>query len=226
MRKIDLVYDISTSPSLSELSDDQMVLNQVSYWIDLNRAELIRQDYNKGRSINPDIVSTLPCEEVEQVDASECPCDLSGCMLLRTVNEMPEFIETSSRNLLEFIRTPVVGSQTISIINYQRVPYINANSLTAGMPKAYLYNRRIYIISDVLIDKISVGGVLSFPEDLKNYTSCDGSACWTPEDNYPCSNYMLNTIKKMVIDLSLRNLTHLTDKINDANSNQQQDINK
>ncbi len=218
MRLDEIVYDLSTVRSMTELTDDNMTLSQVTYWVTTTRAQLIRQAINKGQQPTVAIQQTIPCMNVIQVDKSECPdCQPSGCYILRTEQTLPDFIETYKGTLLLRVKSNEVGSVGISIINYERVPYIQANSFTEGITKAFLYRGYIYFLSEVLIDSVTVTGVFEDPADLKNYHDCSGESCFdlTTMD-YPMATSMINDLKSMIIQLNFKVATPFSDKVNNS----------
>lgn len=204
-----LVFDILNTIRGGKQSDDENIsLRQVGFWVDNTRALLIRRDLEKNRSINPDIVQTLGCIPVEPIDASECPCVVSGCNILRTVDKIPHTIELHNKNLITRVGPPIVGSTPFSFIPYSRAQYAGNNKYTSKIPKAFLHNEYIYIIGNnpVLdtLENISLDGVFERPEELEGFDSCDSTPCYTDETPYPISSWMIEPIKEMVFNNNIR----------------------
>lgn len=201
---------------------------QVGFWVDNTRAKLIRQDLNKGRTLNPDLVQSLGCVDVEIVDGSECGCVETGCKVVRTALQIPATIETSYKNLITRIG-PVQGNQRPwSIIQYAAIPFTGNNPFTANTIKAAIHNRYVYVIGPnvELMTKINIQGVFENPEEVANFITCDGDACYTNDSPYPIANWMIEDMTKMILDTDFRvAATAPTDKSADG-SHDVQSINE
>ncbi|RTK96996.1 MAG: hypothetical protein EKK64_02400 [Neisseriaceae bacterium] len=218
MTKNQIAYDILSLFYKGETTDDtNLVLPQIKYWIDITRSKLIRNSINKGQSINPDIIQTIECLNVEIVDASECNCEKSGCVIQRTSLKLPTTIETNQSNLLLNVSTSLIPGKPFTIIPFSRAPYIKAGKFTNKGNIAFLHNKYLYILSDVLFDKISVSAVFQNPEDLKYFKSCSSENCYSEDSEYPMSNHMIDDLKKMVFDTNYRiYFNSQEDDINDS----------
>ena len=214
-----IIYDLLSILRGGILSDDeQITTSQVSFWIDNIRSILIRQQYTKGQSINSDIIQTIDCLDIEEIDASLCPCEIIGCNILRSKKQIPVTVETEFKNLITRVSTPFIKGVTFSHIPFSRVPYVNSMKFGKKIIKWFIHNRFIYLISkDVLIDKISLSGVFQYPEDLKDFVNCSDQSCYTDDSYYPISNHMIEVMKKMIIDLNGKIvLSTFGDNINNA----------
>ncbi len=144
-----LVYDILNIGRGGKVSDDDNIsLRQIGYWVDNTRSLLIRRDLEKNRSINPALEQTLPCMEVARIDASECPCEVVGCTILRTVEQIPSTVELSNRNLITRVASIQIGTAPYSLIPYARAVFAGNHPATKKMIKAFVHNNYIYLIGD------------------------------------------------------------------------------
>ena len=214
-----LIYDLLGLITRGRPTDNEHISNkQIAYWIDNTRSELIRNSLNKGQSLNPDIVQTISCLEVQLIDASECPCEVQGCTILRSKLQLPTSIEVNQQNLITQISSTLLPSKPFSIIPFARAGYANHGRFSKLGTKAFIHNRYVYLITDTMYDKITVSGVFQYPEELNNYSDCAGNACYTDDSYYPISNHMIETLKKMIIDTNIKLfLSTQEDPINDAN---------
>ena len=79
----EISYDLLSivRPQLSD--DTDIEIRQIKFWIRNQRALWIRNELNRKRSIDEDIIQTL-CADIEEVDASDC-CGIDlDCDILRT----------------------------------------------------------------------------------------------------------------------------------------------
>lgn len=205
-----LTYDILNTIRGGKQSDDENISHrQVGFWVDNTRALLIRRDYEKGRTVNPDIIQTI-CSEVIEVDAAECGCLTAGCTILRTKEKIPSSIEVHSKNLIMRVGPAVVGSTPFSFISYSRAQFAGSNKYTKAIVKAFLHNGYIYLIGtpDKLkfLKYISISLVMEFPEEAANFFLCDtdNTPCYTEDSDYPISAWMVEPLKEMIFNLNVR----------------------
>lgn len=198
-----LIFDLLNSARGGKQSDDENIsLRQVGFWIDNTRALLVRRDLEKNRSINPDMIQTLGCIDVAPVDASECPCNPAGCTILRTVEKIPNAIELHSKNLITRVGPALVGSTPFSLIPYSRAQFAGSNKFTKKFIKAFIHGGYIYLIGDnpmlLTLEMISIDGVFENPESLGSFSTCEGQPCYTDDDEYPISAWMIEPLKELI----------------------------
>lgn len=220
-----LIFDLLELARAGRGSDDESLTPElVGFWVDNTRAELIGQWVDKGRSLNPDIIQTIPCLEIEQVDASECGCEETGCFIYRSKLQLPATVESANGvNLITRVASVKVDSKAFSFVPYERFIWSSDNKFTKNIPKATLKNRYLYIKSNSFLgDKISVSLVASYPQDLAIYASCTGEPCYTDDSYYPISARMVETLKKKIQDTNLRiALQTKGDDVNNANNEEE-----
>ena len=201
--KNQLVFDLLNIVRGGLQGDDELISEeQVSFWIDNTRARLIRNDLDKKRSLNPDLIQTLGCVDVERVDASECGCVNTGCEVTRTVNKIPTSLEIAQRNLITSVGSIVTTDRRFNFVPYSRAIWANPNSFSYSIPVAFLHNQYMYIIGPgaELLEKINIQGVWESPEELKSFLTCEEEPCYTDDSPYPISRYMIEDMKKMILE--------------------------
>lgn len=204
-----LTYDILNTIRGGKQSDDENISHrQVGFWVDNTRALLIRRDYEKGRSVNPDLVQTI-CSEVIQVDAAECGCLTAGCTVYRTKEKIPNALEVHNKNLIMRVGPAVVGSTPFSFITYERAQFANNNKYTKHIIKAFYHNGYIYLIGEnnklKFLTHIAIDLVMENPEDAANFVNCTtGEACYTDDSKYPISAWMVEPLKEMIFNLNVK----------------------
>jgi hypothetical protein len=217
-----LIFDILNIVRGGVQSDDEPISeNQVSFWIDNTRAKLIRQDLEKHRSVNPELIQVI-CDEVIEVDGSECGCVTAGCTILRSKNKIPSTIELYHKNLLMRVGPVTVGSTPFSLITHQQAQFSGNNKYTRHITKAFFHNGYIYIIGDsdklALLEHISIHGVFEYPEEASSFSTCGDEPCYTNDSPYPISAHMIETLKEMIITTNIKVIvSSSTDKSNNAN---------
>ena len=215
------VYDVlSTIEGASRLSDDIEISNeQIEYLACNNRAFLIRQDQNKGRSLSDNVIQVLSCVEVIEVDASEC-CDIqTECHILRTKNRIPRPIEVHQKDLIVRVAGIDMLGKGWSIVPYARAIRSGISKHTKNTTRAFFHNGYVYIINaPVGIKKISISLVAEDPREAGQFANCSGNPCYTNDDSFPISNHMLPLLK----DLVLKDLKIMVSVPSDQRGNESQ----
>jgi len=224
----ELTYDILNTARGGVLSDDETIgFLEVQYWIHNTRAMLIRQDINKGRTVSGNIIQILPCLDVDIVDASTCPCSLPvGCSILRTRNRIPKPIEVDNKDLIIKVSSIEISARPYTLINVARVPFIGNNKFAKLAPKAFYADGYIWLLNSSPVEKITVWGVFENPTMLKDYVDCSNATCYSDDDEYPISNWMIPALKQIIKDNDLKAIlstdTDTTSNAkNDKDNNQQ-----
>lgn len=191
--------------------------------INASREVSIRNEYNKNRSIDPYIIQDLNCVELELADPIQCCPDLNvptGCKLLRTVLEIPNTIEFHFEKGIVNIGSPDIRIASIPLIEYSRIPFIGHGRTTLNRVYAFLYMRRIYLISRdssfLLSRRINIRGIFSDPTELGAFTNCSGESCWNLNSPYPLNLWMWQTLVKPFVLQEL--LTKFKFDVDDSNN--------
>jgi hypothetical protein len=177
------------------------------------RSLLIKNDLNKGHSLDSDLIQDLGCLELEEVDTGCCdyPTD---CKVLRTKEKLPTFIEIKDKTLLTRVGPVNILLSPYQIINYSRVSYLNNNRFFKKFIKAFLKDNYIYIIihnSNITgwgLNVINVQGVLEDPRDAYLFNNCENGNCYTEESKFPIKSWMADALIEIVLE-KLRK-THLS----------------
>lgn len=188
-------------------------LEQIKFLVKSVRAQLIKQDANKGYTPDSYIIQDLGCVALTQVDPAEC-CDVQvGCTILRTDKPIPSVIELHHQQLLTRVGSVDKTQPSFDFIPYERVPYEQYNKFTRNRIKAYLMNNGGYMYFIVPNDKtkllkyVNIQGVFEDPEQVAVFSPCSGSlasACYTDDTPFPVKEWMVPTIIEMVVKLFIR----------------------
>jgi hypothetical protein len=210
----EMVYAIWEETRGGKISDDDTISQELlEEMIVTYRADLIRKDQGKGRSLSDNIMQTLSCVPVIQVDATEC-CDITtDCTVVRSVTTIPKFVELYQKDLMTKVAGANIMSTGWSIISYHRAIYAGASQWTKGSTKAFLKNRYLYILNPPNgLDTVSVSGVFEDPRDAAIFANCTGTPCYTSESEFPMSAWMIPIVKDLIFKNDMRILApNLTD---------------
>jgi hypothetical protein len=209
-----IVYDILNIASQGTQSDDFSISErQCALWVNELRSKLIHQAIQKKGDINDSWLQHINCLELQEVDAAEC-CDVdTDCTVLKSITQLPSYIEiVSVRDIL--------NKTTFSPITFFRAKYTSGNRYTANRPKWYMKDRYLYIINSNILEKVSLSGVFEDPTALGMFTSCEGTPCYNIDSNYPLDLKMATDITDIILQTKIPIFMQMPkDNINDANSN-------
>lgn len=183
------------------------------------RALFLKNEYSKRyRTIDEDIIQTLPCVEMEYAEPVSCCADLPPqCKLVRSIKELPDFIELNKfRGLLS--AGPVdISKKPFTIINHSRVPYIGRGRSNQDTIYAFAYDSRIYLASKnpnvATIKTIRIRGIFDNPIEAGEFTDCSGNSCFTEDSKYPLKPWMWESLKQVVLQQLLQKMQIPLDEI-------------
>ena len=193
--------------------------------INEQRALFLRNEYNKSRTIDPNIQQEIPCLEMELVDPQTC-CDLDislDCKVLRSKKTIPNTVELFFRKAITAIGPVDITKKRYTVIDYNRVPYAGNGRTTSKAVYAFLYADYVYIISKNptinLVDKITVRGVFEDPSKLGEFVNCANKPCWSPYDIYPLNQWTWAYIKPQILQQLMQKQAIPQDNENDSKDN-------
>ena len=222
----EIVYDLKNIISGGLQSDDEMISDrQIEFQINSLRAQFIRQDINKRRTVSDNIKQIIRYLMMESVPASVAGLNSEG-NILRSKYKIPNPIETSHQDMITAIGPTGVLSVNFHMIPYNRVPWAGTNKYTKRMQFAFLLDNFVYVLgpNTELITHIKVEGVWQDPRDISNYTTSTGEIAYDPDTHeYPLSTSMLDLIKQSTMATNMQPFVQVpTDVSNNAKSDLQQ----
>lgn len=195
----EIIYSIRRVIRAGNLVDDDKITDrQIAFLCDAVRSTLIRQQQDKGQSLSENHIQYIHCLAVEQVDTAFDSAIPTDCKVYRTVQNIPQPIESKHKDLITRVSPNEFMSLNFAMIPYQRLPYSDFTRFKE--PIATRYRNKIYIINAPYMEKITVGGVWDKPNDLSNYTDCSGTNCFTWDSDYPISSHLIDPMIKFVVD--------------------------
>tara|TARA_B100001057_G_scaffold53533_1_gene47535 strand:- start:2977 stop:3642 length:666 start_codon:yes stop_codon:yes gene_type:complete len=215
----EIAYNILNLLRAGRSSNDEIIsLEQLKFNIKHYRAMLIRRDYARNGYVSNHLEQDLGCLDLEKVDASKC-CNLpQNCPVYRTKRKLPKTVRFNFRDAFTFIGKPN-GTDTIPRIETYEVEYIPYDKYTSGRTKYYVIDEYIYVYNPKGLEAINVRGVFEDPEDIANFSTCDGE-CYDDKTPFPLPMDMVSAI---TAGLAQGELILLTGGINDTTNDRQQD---
>jgi len=224
-----IAYDLLLTVRGGVLSDDDSIdLRQIKFWINNQRAFIIKNSL-KGREISANVIQDLGCVELEAADPAECCGYSSGCTILRTKLEIPTPVKLVGTDAITHIGPTDKIDIPFEYVTYNRALYSGNGAFNGNLIYAFMLNNRIYLkmkgqgLMYTAMKYINIQGVFQNPEDIQDFTYCGGDACYTDDTNYPVDSSMVTQIKELVLAKDLRIIsTAPKDISNDANDDAKQ----
>lgn len=220
----EIVYQMKNLISGGTQSDDVDISDrQLVFIINYYRAKLIRQDMDKGRSLNSNLAQSLGKVSLIESPKNECS-EVLGCKVYRTTNQIPKPVELQLSNAYLYVGGND-GSSPFLQSNYNRIKYDRYSPYTAQLPRWYEVNGYIYIVAPERRGLVNMNIVAVFENPLEaNRIRCTNlnESCDDELDfEYPISINMLDIINKMVIDSEFKILLGLPE---DTTNNSQDKV--
>jgi hypothetical protein len=205
----EIAYDLLSivRPQLSD--DSELDIRQIKFWIHNQRALFIRNELNRSRTIDADIIQTI-CAELEEVDASDC-CGIDlGCNILRTKKQIPETIELHNKQGIVRVGPVNKTKKGFSFVEYDRVPFLEHARFTGNMVFAFQHDNYIYIYTKdpryQEMEAITIRGIFEDPSEAGEFRTCGdngGEACYTDDSEYPIKSWMIPGLKQAILQSNL-----------------------
>lgn len=217
-----LVYDLweIIRPNISD--DDSFDKRQLEFWVHNQRALWLRNELNKNRTIDDNVIQDLGCVELEVTDRAEC-CELSsGCKVLRTKLTLPNTIELHNKTGITRVAPINKLDVPFSFVSYERAIHSGNGRFNSKHIFAFLLNDRVYLTSKdpqlaKYITHINIRGVFEDPTEASNFSHCDGTSCYTKDSKYPVNRWMIDYMKEAILKLNIAaSLQAVTDNTNNA----------
>lgn len=163
--------------------------------------------------------------KLQEVTDEELPCiESSKCILLRSVEPIPDFIKLKS------ITTPINKSgivEKLSNINPDIAKYKIISKLPGSSNSIYYFLRTIkngtyiYIWSNqaVFLESISITAIFYKPHEVEALIECSGKLdeCYNYlESKFPIDPELLSDVYSLAINSLLRSKAQVTDNLNDG----------
>ena len=200
-----LVYNIlgKIKPFLNDESD--VSYREVAADIAIQRALLIRNELNKKRTIDSDLITDLGCVPVMPVDPAEC-CDVStGCKIMRTVNKIPSNVELHNDDTITRVGPVNKTLKKFNKTTMEASKYVGSGKYATKDVFFYKHNGYIYLVSKSdktkFMEHINVNLILEDPADASSFVNCDtGESCFSSEGNYPMKTWMFTYIQGTLVN--------------------------
>jgi hypothetical protein len=186
------------------------------------RSSILIQMLNKKQFLSQFIYQTIPCVELIQSNAYECPCVVpAGCMLLRSKFPIPKPVANIGQHAIQSV-TSLDGSLVIDGVDFATNKYTPGNKYTSKKPQWFIYNNYLYVTIIKYLKVVQITMIADNPEEVWAYPSfCDAECtdcCLSPLDReFPADQNVTDTVIQMASNELVNLFTQMRqDKWNNA----------
>jgi hypothetical protein len=230
MKKIiDYIKELRYELLKNDLLDNNLIDDRLLYEIiNQQRALWIKNELNKGRSIEDNIRQTINGIEVVPVDDSTFDRFNTKDRVLISRQQIPRTIELHHRDNILTVRSSKFSSEKFNYIHRDKFTFTGNNRFTKKAKHCTLYNNHIYIKVQkddpkiALLTNISIEGVFENPIDVYMMTEKALKNNYDPrEEIYPISLAMWTYIKGTILQMDAKLLIQAQQINSNANTSLQ-----
>ena len=217
---IDDIFAEIRNNNISE--SDRISPIQVEQWIHQYRALLLKQDIDKGRSMNESYIQHIYGIQMEKIDQGSISGINSGEFRLRSFIDIPEAIDFNSENGVCYV-SDIYGNE-IQLSSEKRAVMQKHRKFTSGDNIAYIKDGKIWILGVKDIDFINIRGIFEVPPEVNKLHTIADENPFSYDDPYPIPANMIPILKSMIFkgEFGIM-LPARVDNTNDASDNTEND---
>lgn len=177
MKIKEIIQRIQSLYSKGVQSDDTRLSNRHIYNVLMSvRSTLITQQINKKQGISAWNYSVLPCVELIEVSAVQCPCiPQIGCKILRSKNKLPNPLSGLNGHIIHSVTT-VDRSMKIDEVKLNAINYQKGNKYTSKKLFYFIDSGYLYISTPTSIRVLTVTALFENPIEAQKFNS-NSSVC-------------------------------------------------
>ena len=223
-----MAYDVFELARGYISDDDILDYRQIKFWIINQRALWLRNEFNKaGHTIDEGFIQDLGCVKMIVADAAVCCNIQTGCTLLRTEQPIPQTIEQYQNPTFTRIGPVNRTQKSWKLVSAQAVPWVNHGRFDHKEIYPFLTDGYMYLKFSPknqhakFLEYINIRGVFEDPTEVRRFTTCSGTACFSDNDRFPINRWLYDYLKNQVVgdNLIIKQMNSGEDKSNDADFN-------
>lgn len=215
-----IIYNIRTLIKDVHSDDIKFTDRNIAYWIKYLRVKLIRQDYEKNRSISDNIKQEISVD-VESIDIGTDKGIETGEFHIKSKLKIPKFISAYQKDLILDIKG-IDDNFDITVQTKAKALKNRDSKYGQKFPVAYLDKGYLYIVGcNFYIENVNITGVFNDPEEVDKFNN---PLTFNEDDfydkDYPIEDHMIDMINSIIKSNELNLYFQLSeDKLNDSQTN-------
>lgn len=213
-----IIYNLRNLYKDAKSDDIKLSDRQLEFIVNYLRADLIGQDYNKGRSLSSNVKQDLGKVELVKIDASEDTSLKSNTFILKSKFKLPKPLEFNNKDAITYVGgidkvSPMQFSTKAATTWSKHSKYASKNILP------FIKEGYLYLYNCTSFTKwVNVEGVFENPREVAKFKQVGGLPVYDPNvDDYPISGKMIRTINQLFLTGEIALFVQLTEDIrNDA----------
>ncbi len=204
--------------------DERLIRDQVAFWVGYYRAKLVKEYWQKYKSLDPQYTQDLGCVELVCVDKADCCQAFIDETYKKLKIPLPALLDLSDGQV-QLSVNKVDKVEPIAMLSPTETFYKSARKYGAQDVSFFRIGTQLYFSLPKFsrIKYINIRTVLADPRDASQFTSCSGDPCFDEwETQYPIPPFMIQTLTEMIMQREL-NLT-MTSKPLDDTTNDRMEI--
>ena len=197
---------------IKDTSDDYQISDyQMIYIVNYVRDFLIRQDFERGRSLSSNIIQGLKDVEYDSVDKAESTVTEADEDIFKSILAIPKPIEVYNKDLITYVGG-VNRTEPIQFTTSVRAYRDKYSKYTGAMQRAYLRDNHMYLEGCEDWAKYNyIEGVFFDPIQVWIFNGLTNADDPNLNLEYPISGHMLKTLNDIILKNELNLLKVLLD---------------
>lgn len=200
-----IIDDILLQYRNSEISESEKLSRyQIEQWVHYYRALLIKQDIDKGRTINPEYVQIVGPLHISKI--SNCALSFN----YKSDEKLPKFIDLHYTSGITAVKD--MNGNLIQLGTETKAKYQIDRKYTCKDYIAYIKGGYLFILGPEHLEYVQVEGILEDPTSLGDCFDYD-------ETPYPIPANMIPILKQMIFEKELGIMIKMPSDISNNSTN-------
>lgn len=199
-----IIDDILLIARNNEIAEsEKLSRNQIELWVHQYRAYLIKQDIDKGRSVNPEYVQAIGPLHISEVST------IPGKTEWISDDTLPKFIDLHYGSGLLSIKD--MFGNLIQLGDESKAKYQKERQFACMDYIAYIKNKHLYLQGPGYLEYVEISGILEDPTSAGN--------CFDANASYPMPANMIPALKHLIFDKELNIMLQVPSDITNDSTN-------
>lgn len=217
MRIIDYISELRVELLHNDKMDNKYNDNRFLYeLINTQRNTWLKNEMNKGRSIEDNIRQSINGLELQVADASTFPLIATNSRVLRTIDKIPRTIERLHNDTILQVRNSNLVSQKYNYVHRDKFPFVGNGRFNKSDIFITLYNDHLYVKLQkenpkiAMLTHLTIEGVFEDPREPYYFKDEARKATYDVYlEEYPLSRAMWTYIKGVILQAEGKLITNI-----------------